>query len=177
MVSRSIDREPGETKEEYREKIAKITQEAIYNKTGELVPLEGKKDIRKLYKLSNTWYLELDKDKDTYKYDESRLRYLVGDKKGDIKLLGYFSMAWFAGDIAAMAASTSPATGAMSIEALQYGGALLSLLVVPTALWIRSSIIKARTEKLLTLLTPKPDKAEGQLDESPQNGAETLAQG
>ncbi|MCL4388519.1 MAG: hypothetical protein M1564_02405 [Candidatus Marsarchaeota archaeon] len=167
----------GEPKKEYMEEVAKAAQEAIYNKTGELYPLETKKDIKKLYKMSVPWALDRDEKTGICTFSEERLKDEIGYAKEGMGILGGLSAAFFTGDIFGMMASSSPATGgAISPEALKIGGALLTLLAVPIAAAWHSSRVVAKIEKLLKVLNPE-DKAKEQLDGSPQRGAETFSEG
>ena len=166
----------GEPKKEYMEEVAKATQEAIYNKTGELYPLETKKDIRKLYRLSVPWALERDEKTGICTFRENSLKDEIDDANVDIKMEVGFLGAWFFGDMFGMMASASPATGgAISPEAMEVGGALMTLLVVPLAAWVRTNLKMIKDEKLLAVLNPP--KAEEKLDGSPQRGAETFSEG
>lgn len=164
-----------ESKEEYMKRVAEATQEAIYNKTGELYPLETKKDVKKLYKMSLPWLLTRDEKTNKYTFDEQRLKDEIYDAKGDIKMEGAFAGAFFFGDVFGMMASASPVTGAMNPVAMEAGGALLTILAVPIIAWVRSTTVIAKAEKLLKVLnTPK---ANDLLDSSPQKGTETFSQG
>ena len=158
------------------EEVAKATQEAIYNKTGELYPLETKKDIKKLYKMSVPWALDRDEKTGICTFSEESLKDEIDYAEGDIKIEFGFLCAWFLGDMFGMMASASPATGgAISPEAIEVGGALMTLLVVPLAAWVRTNLKMIKAEKLLNVLNPP--KANDQLDSSPQKGVETLHEG
>ena len=162
-----------ESKEEYMKRVAEATQEAIYNKTGVLYPLETKRNIRKLYRLSVPWLLTRDEKTNKYTFDEQRLKDKIYDANVDIKMEAAFGGAFLFGDVFGMMASASPVTGAVNPVAMEVGGALMTLLVVPMAAYFRSFMIRSKFERLLYALIP-PEKTNEPLDDSPQKGVETF---